>query len=172
MVGLTLALARHGPPLEAMPFECARHNFMAAARHGLDASLLWPAPEAPSPRAVPVRHLLGRLIPEARDGLVDAGVDADEAAEHLQLIADRLSADTTGASWQRSALRRAEPHLMRGQALAEVLDAYIAQQRTGAPVQPVAGAGVRTRDLRHRYPSSRSGEPLAVRAGLAVKSDR
>jgi gamma-glutamyl:cysteine ligase YbdK (ATP-grasp superfamily) len=134
MVGLTLALARHGPPLEAMPFECARQNFMAAARDGLGATLLWPAPEAPSPREVPVRHLLGRLIAEARDGLVGAGVEPDEADEHLQLIRDRLSADVTGASWQRAALRRAEPGLMRGQALAEVLDAYVARQRTGEPV--------------------------------------
>ena len=51
LVGLTMALA---PQMEwmcrSMPFEFARRNFTAAARDGLDAVLLWPSSEAPSPR--------------------------------------------------------------------------------------------------------------------------
>jgi gamma-glutamyl:cysteine ligase YbdK (ATP-grasp superfamily) len=134
MVGLTLFLATDGPPLEAMPFACAHGNFLAAARHGLDASLLWPAPEAPSPRPVPAAHLVGRLLDDAREGLVDAGVDAAEADEHLAVLRGRLATGMTGAAWQRAALRETEPRMMRGEALAAVLDTYISHQREGSPV--------------------------------------
>lgn len=41
------------------------------------------------------------LIPLAHRGLVSSGVEADEAARWLGVVADRSARDMTGARWQR-----------------------------------------------------------------------
>src|SRR5690606_17021947 len=83
-LGLTLALRDEvATLLPALPFEHAHANFYRAARHGLDATLLWPTPQAPSPRPVRAGELVTRLLPRAHAGLVAGGVDDAEAARWL-----------------------------------------------------------------------------------------
>jgi gamma-glutamyl:cysteine ligase YbdK (ATP-grasp superfamily) len=117
----------------ALPFRHAEANFYAAARRGLEAKLLWPSPEAPSPRVEPARRLVGRLIPVARRGLVDHGVDAAEAEALLEPVAARVESGLTGARWQRLALGQ-DGEAPRAEALREMLDAYLTMQSTGRPV--------------------------------------
>jgi hypothetical protein len=53
LLGLTLALREDVEwMLPAFPFEHAHRNFYRAAQHGLDATLLWPVPDAPSPQPI------------------------------------------------------------------------------------------------------------------------
>jgi hypothetical protein len=132
-LGLTLGLAPDGDELaQRMTFGQARRNFYEAARRGLDAALLWPADAAPSPRPVPLRALLGALLPVARRGLVEGGVAADEADRWLAVVDARVAAWTNGATWQRRALRgerRRDPS-----ARAQMLLRYEELSRSGAPV--------------------------------------
>jgi len=135
LVGLTLALA---PQMEwmarSMPFDFARRNFYSAARDGLGAVLLWPSPEAPSPRPWPARRLVARLIPAARVGLTGLGVDPAEADALLAVIARRAESGLTGSAWQRRALGALERGLSRPEALAAMTEAYLERCATGAPV--------------------------------------
>lgn len=135
LVGLTLALA---PQMEwmtrSLPFEFARRNFYAAARHGLDAVLLWPSREAPSPRPWPAGDLIASLLPVARVGLTGFGVDPAEADALLDVIARRVASGLTGAVWQRRALAALEPRLGRTAALAAMTEAYLERCAAGAPV--------------------------------------
>jgi hypothetical protein len=96
LLGLTLGLAPQVDRLlPALPFAFARGNFWRAAQQGLDAEMLWPHSSAPSPRPVPAVELIERLLPVAREGLVGAGVEADEADAMLSVVQGRLKARRT-----------------------------------------------------------------------------
>lgn len=135
LLGLTLALA---PQMEwmcrSLPFEFARRNFYTAARDGLDATLLWPSRDAPSPRPYGAADLVRRLLPVARAGLTGIGVEAGDADEWLNVIAERVESGVTGAVWQRRTLARLGGEMPRSAALAVMTDAYVARAAGGAPV--------------------------------------
>jgi len=135
LVGLTLGLADHTEWMTpAFPFRFAEHNFVAAARHGLDATLLWPARRAPSPRPVPAAALVEDLLPVAAHGLAEAGVDARAREELLAVVAERVRAGRTGARWQRAMVQRAEGDLGREGAVRRMLAHYTRRSDTDAPV--------------------------------------
>lgn len=135
LVGLTLALApQTGWMARSLPFALARRNFYEAARAGLDAILLWPSPEAPSPRPWAAADLIESLLPVARIGLVGCGVDPEEAEDVLGVIAARVASRTTGSVWQRRALAALEGHMGRPAALSALTEAYLERSLTGAPV--------------------------------------
>jgi gamma-glutamyl:cysteine ligase YbdK (ATP-grasp superfamily) len=135
LVGLTLSLAPNmEAQLPALPFGQVRRNFYQAACHGLEAEILWP--RAPGRAAVPrrVAGLVEELLPQARDALVGAGVDTEEAARWLAVIGRRVARGRTGARWLRATYdaRRArdgEPEALRG-----VVEEYLAASESGAPI--------------------------------------
>ena len=107
LLGLTLALAPDAEEwTRKLLFARAHANFYDAARLGLEAELEWPA--AGGPERVGAAELVPRLLPEARRGLVEAGVDAGEADRLLEVIGDRVASGQTGAVWQRRALAALE----------------------------------------------------------------
>ncbi|WP_224242111.1 glutamate--cysteine ligase family protein [Hyalangium gracile] len=135
LLGLTLGLAdQMDALLPAMPFHWARGNFLKAAQQGMDAELLWPSETAPSPQRVPVTELVPRLLPIARRGLVEAGVEASDADAMLDIIAARVASRRSGAGWQRRVLTKLEEHLPRQDALAALLERYREHADSGAPV--------------------------------------
>ena len=79
-------------------------------------------------------RLARRLLPVAREGLVAAGVEADEADGLLDVIDARVAGGMTGAVWQRRMLERLEPDLGRAGALAAMLEGYLAHSASEEPV--------------------------------------
>jgi hypothetical protein len=135
LLGLSLGLSgQMDAMLPAIPFNCARGNFLRAAKQGMDATLLWPSETAPSPQPVPATELALRLLPVARRGLIEAGVDADEADAMLGIIQARVAARRTGAGWQRQMLAKLEQHMPKPDALAALLERYRQHAESGAPV--------------------------------------
>ena len=135
LVGLTMALAPQMSWMaRSMPFDYARRNFYAAAREGLGAVLLWPSPEAPSPRPASAAELVGRLLPVARVGLTGFGVDPEEADGLLSVVAERVASGQTGSVWQRRALAALGDGRPRPDALAALMEAYLERSAAGAPV--------------------------------------
>jgi hypothetical protein len=90
-----------------------------------------------------VAELVPRLLPEARRGLVEAGVDAGEADRLLGVLGDRVAAGQTGAVWQRRTLAALEGRTGREQALSPLLERYLELQAGGDPVHtwPVEAEG-------------------------------
>ena len=135
LTGLVLALA---PDVErtmhAITFGQARRNFYAAARDGIDAEILWPAREAPSPRPVPALELAPRLLPLAHDALLAHGVDGEEAGRLLQVVERRIAARITGARWQARTLAALERTTSRDAAIRAMFARYIELSASGAPV--------------------------------------
>ncbi|OON78784.1 hypothetical protein [Streptomyces tsukubensis] len=151
-------------PHTAMPFETAEGNFYRAAHSGLHARICWPstdrdgvgqgavnrgasrrgatghgAPECGGPRRGAVTwssaaELIPRLLPLAKEGLLAAGVDAEEAEALLSVVAARVSARRTGAVWQQRALTALEEHTDRRTALRLLTHAYTQLAEEGEPV--------------------------------------
>jgi hypothetical protein len=122
-LGLARALAVQGDNgTGGLSFEDARRNFYTAARHGLDAVLIWPGVGEIGAD----RLLTERLIPLARQGLSDLGVT--DARGHLDVIEARVRSGQTGAAWQRKALDACDGDLFA------MMAAYCEGQRSGAPV--------------------------------------
>jgi hypothetical protein len=135
LLGLTLALAPDADRLVTrLTFGQARRNFYAAARDGVDAELLWPSDDAPSPRRQGVTALVERLLPLARRGLRDGGVVAAESEPLLEVIAARAATRQTGARWQAAALTALSGRRDRHAALTAMLDRYQELAARGDPV--------------------------------------
>jgi gamma-glutamyl:cysteine ligase YbdK (ATP-grasp superfamily) len=146
LVGLTLWLRSNAEELVTqMTFGHARHNFYEAAKRGLDADLLFPANRGPSPELVGARELALRLLPCARRGLTETGVEPDEADAHLAILRARLESGRTGARWQRRAFEWELARLAnREHAASTMLARYCELSSSAAPVHswPLAGESV------------------------------
>lgn len=135
ILGLTLGLVpRIEELLPGMPFLFARENFHRAAKEGLDATLLWPADRAPSPREVKVVDLLPGLLDIAAEGLSRGGVASEDFEPLLDIIRERVRARMTGAIWQRRSLDAYEAGMPRADALIRVTERYMELQQEGRPV--------------------------------------
>jgi hypothetical protein len=101
----------------------AFRNFYAAARRGLDATIVWPGAGAITADVL----LLERLIPRAREGLADLGVD-ESKGRFLDIVEARVRSRQTGACWQRKAFEA------YGSDMYKLMAAYCERQRSGVPV--------------------------------------
>ena len=134
LLGLTLAAAADAATwTRLLPFERARDNFIEAARHGLDATLLSPFSRG-GVEQVPARELALGLLEPARRALLDHGVEAGDVDDLFALLAERITVGRTGARWQREAVAAFEPRLGRERALLAMTEQYVDAMRSGAPV--------------------------------------
>jgi hypothetical protein len=104
-----------------LPFAAARANFYAAARWGLAAELRWLDGQVATAEDI----LAADLLPRARRGLRELGIDGDEIDTWLGIIAARLGTRRTGADWQRAWTGR------HGQDMRLLVQAYLDQQQSG-----------------------------------------
>jgi hypothetical protein len=109
-------------PEALLPFDQARHNFYRAARAGLDAPLAWLDGAMHS-----ASQVAQSLLPMACEGLQQLGLDEDDAARYLDVIAARLRTGRNGAAWQIA------HHARHGDLLRLTAD-YLEHQRSGMPV--------------------------------------
>jgi gamma-glutamyl:cysteine ligase YbdK (ATP-grasp superfamily) len=122
--GIVTYLADQDEPYEKqIPFHNVRNNFYACAYHGFDAEVIWL-----HGKRMQVNELLSReLLPRARQGLLQLGVDESEVSYWLEIVEDRIAKKVSGAVWQRQFI--AKRHSMQ-----EMLQQYIQNQVTGLPV--------------------------------------
>jgi len=134
-IGLALAIARDaGAWIEGLAFAVAEHNFYRAAHDGLDAELLFPPEPGAAVQPTRAAELVERLLPLARAGLLDAGVEPGECDRCLGVAARRAASGRTASRWQNRALDVFEPRLGRPRALVEMLGSYLHRARSGRPV--------------------------------------
>lgn len=135
LVGMVQGLASQMDDLiPNFPFEYAHHNFYRGAQFGLDAVLLWPSAQYPSPRERPVCDLALEMLPVAERGLSQLGVEAREINRMSQVIRTRIERRSTGARWQRRMLDHLEQRAPRRQAVVHMLDQYLEHTTHGCPV--------------------------------------
>jgi len=123
--GLCHGLATLKTPAESLlDFAGAKSNFYAAARHGLQAELIW----LDGRRHGAADLILNTCLPLAQEGLAAFGLAEDEASHYLAIVAERVRSGQTGARWQRRNLDREQGDLSR------MMANYLENQRTGLPV--------------------------------------
>ena len=84
--GMLRTLSEEDRPLcTKMSFAAAQHNFLEAARHGMDARLYWPGVGEVTPDELVLRQLL----PMAHEGLRRWGVADEVCDRYLDVIAGR-----------------------------------------------------------------------------------
>ena len=130
--GLVRSLATAGRPLwSVQPFGTARHDMLAAARHGTAARLHWDGAVVPATRLV-----LDVLLPLAAAGLDAWGTAAADRDRLLSVVADRVRSGRTGANWQTTVTRLLQRRsgVDRQAALREMTRRYVENSHTGAPV--------------------------------------
>ena len=104
-------------------FSWAKDNFYQAARHGLDAHILWKDGQKHT-----VRHLvLTELLPRARAGLATLNVDVDDSALYLDVIEQRVSRNQNGSQWQSRFIQRHRD-------FSALTETYLQHQDAGQPV--------------------------------------
>jgi CBS domain-containing protein len=130
-IGLVTALAEDlGDPQRQMEFSIAKHNFLAAAQHGVQAQLTWvdgipwKAPEL----------VTQRLLPLAREGLLAYRVDEGDVDRYLGVIEARLGAGRTGASWVLDAFAGLGDETPVELRELRIVSAMLEHQEAGRPV--------------------------------------
>lgn len=150
-LGLTLAFARELPDLPAqMRFEDARSNFYEAARRGIDSRLLW----LDGARHDACALVLGELLPAARRGLLEAGVNAADVERYLGIIEQRAQTRRSGSQWMLDSFDAMQgPAPLRARAVA-------------AQMQPMSlgEQPVHTWAVQQLEPATGSGTPLSLLA--------
>ena len=113
---------------QQMDFAVAKSNFIKAARYGKECEMVW------NGQAIPARELLREeFLPLAERGLSKMGVDCNDIAHYLGIIADRLSG-LSGAQWQLRNFRKLKKHHHLGVSLQSLCKAMINNQKTSLPV--------------------------------------
>jgi gamma-glutamyl:cysteine ligase YbdK (ATP-grasp superfamily) len=122
--GLVKVLAEADRPVwTQLSFGAAEDNFHSAARYGIEASVFWPGAGT-----VPVTELvLRRLLPMARQGLDEWGVDSAISDRLLGIIEGRCLTHRNGAAWQ------VEKAISAG-SLQAMLHEYRERMHTNTPV--------------------------------------
>ncbi|GGK78810.1 glutamate--cysteine ligase [Amphritea balenae] len=120
--------------IPAMPFQTLEYNFYHAAQQGINAQLMWPS--GPRERLLrrPVIDILTELLPIARRGLLNAGINRTEVDYYLGIIEQRLAARSNGACWQLRQFNRLSKSMVKRRALRRMLDQYIDYSRNNTPV--------------------------------------
>ncbi|NMO56784.1 glutamate--cysteine ligase [Actinoplanes sp. TBRC 11911] len=130
--GLIRQLSEEERPIwSRLPFATAESNFRVGARHGMEATVVWP-----TTGEIPVADLVRSvLLPKAYAGLDRYGVDPAVRDRLLGVIDDRCAASRNGATWQTEAVREAESRgLSRPEALHDMLLRYQVLQQSNEPV--------------------------------------
>ena len=111
-------------------FEDVKHNFLAAARHGLGAQFVWLGGDR-----VPASTLiLEHLLPLARAGLKTVAIAAEDIERYLGTVEDRVRRDQTGSQWALRSLAGLSGESTREAQHRRITEAMLANQQTEQPV--------------------------------------
>lgn len=115
---------------EHLSFSDAKANFMAAARDGIRAQQVWFNEEQ-----LPAHELiLQKLLPVAREGLSDSGINPKDIEKYLGIIEARVSKRRTGARWLLESYEKLEGKASHNERLRSLTASMISQQTTGKPI--------------------------------------
>jgi CBS domain-containing protein/gamma-glutamyl:cysteine ligase YbdK (ATP-grasp superfamily) len=131
-LGLMRGVQRHyGNPSRHMAFEEVGHNFLAAARTGINSKFSWFGA-----KQIGVAELVAKeLVPLAREGLAQQRIDTADIDRYMDLILERVETHQTGAQWMLNSFtalqkeRRSQEDILRN-----ITAAMITNQQADLPV--------------------------------------
>ena len=115
---------------EYLSFGDVKSNFLAAARDGIRAQMNWF-----NDTHLPAKQLvLEQLLPMAREGLQESGIDQDDIDRYLGVLENRVTHRRTGARWALESLENMSEHGTSDQRLRCLVGSMVDQQVGGKPI--------------------------------------
>jgi len=113
-----------------MEFDDAHDNFWASAREGLNARFTWV-----DGKMVDAKHLiLDELLPIAREGMLERGIDSSDIDHYLGVVQERVEAEMTGSQWLLKSLAGMKNKGTRWERVHALVAGSVARQKTDLPV--------------------------------------
>jgi CBS domain-containing protein len=113
-----------------LSFGEVKSNFLAAAREGIRAQMNWF-----NDTHLPAQTLiLEQLLPLAREGLQQEGIDADDIDRYLGVLQERVATRRTGARWALESLETMNDAGTADQRLRCLVSSMVEQQSSGKPM--------------------------------------
>ena len=110
-------------------FKETRGNFINASRTGIDTYFNWFG------EGIPAKKLIKNiLIPMARKGLIESGVDKEEINIYLNIIEKRVDCNITGSKWLIKNYRELKKSMKRDEATVALTSGLYHRQITENPV--------------------------------------
>ncbi len=113
-----------------MDFDEARANFIAAARGGMGAPITWTDDKTYTAHDL----ITERLLPLAREGLVESDINEDDIDRYLEVIQRRAETKTTGATWLLKSFTNMKSQRTKAETLNALCAATLRHQRKNIPV--------------------------------------
>lgn len=124
------ARQEYGDITKLLDFDDAKENFLAAAKLGLRAALVWTDGQShPAPRLI-----LDTLLPLARAGLESYQVAPEDIDRYLGVIHDRVKTLSTGSRWMMRSLASMKDSGTRAERMAALTAATSELQQQNQPV--------------------------------------
>ncbi|NNL96010.1 MAG: CBS domain-containing protein [Xanthomonadales bacterium] len=121
---------RYGDVREVLNFDDVKTNFLAAARDGIRAQMNWM-----DDRQWPAQELiLQELLPMAREGLQEVGIDADDIDRYLGVMEERVTMRRTGARWLLESVQNMKERGTLDQRLRCLVSSMVEQQSSSTPI--------------------------------------
>jgi CBS domain-containing protein len=111
-------------------FSDVKANFMAAAREGLRAQQIWFDDRQMTAQDL----LLEVLLPLAREGLAEAGIDQEDIDRYIGTVEKRVERRRTGARWQLESLDQMRGKGSPHECMRALTSNMIEQQESGRPI--------------------------------------
>ena len=113
-----------------LSFADVKANFLGAARDGIRAQMCWF-----DDTHMPAKELvLEQLLPLAREGLQQAGIDQDDIDRYLGVLHDRVTERRTGARWALESLEKMGDNGTLNQRMRCLVSSMVEQQSGNQPI--------------------------------------
>lgn len=119
-----------GDVTKLISFDDTKNNFFNAARNGLNGQMR--GIDGKSRRVG--RLIIEEFLPRARRGLVRAKVDDEDADRLLNVVEERVQAETTGAKWMIESLAAMDKRAKSNVRMRTLTEAISAGQESGKPL--------------------------------------
>jgi len=111
-------------------FADVKTNFLAAAREGLRAQLNWFGDQYLTAKDL----IVEQLLPLAREGLEQVGIDGDDIDRYLGVVEQRVERRRTGARWMLESIESMDKLGTRDQRLRCLVSGMVENQIGGEPI--------------------------------------
>ena len=123
-------LEEYGDITAHMEFDAARANFIHAAQNGLGAPMTWTDGKTQTAQKL----ILDRLLPLAREGLQESGVDASDIDRYMSVIRGRVTELKTGSDWTLQSFNKLKTRGSRTEVLSHITSTILKNQCQNVPV--------------------------------------
>ncbi|MFT5139886.1 MAG: CBS domain-containing protein [Lysobacterales bacterium] len=129
--GMMIGMAAKYPDIrEVLNFDDVKANFLDAARDGIRAQMNWM-----DDRQLTAQELiLDELLPLAREGLAQVGIDQQDIDRYLGVIHERVSLRRTGSRWILESMQNMNERGTLDQRLRCLVSSMVDQQSSGQPI--------------------------------------